>query len=105
MTCRIPFRARTEVAECKSFMTGSFDTAGKGKSALVVAAFRGLEAAVYTYTEQQVIDALHDVAKFFDIINIPILINKGIEHNFPILDLILTLHQHLAPKVIQRYGF
>ena len=36
-------------------MTGDFDTAGKGKSALIAAAYRNFEAEVYSYTEEQVI--------------------------------------------------
>lgn len=62
MTYRISFRARDEIAEWESYMTGNFDTAGKGKSALIVAAFRVLEARVYGYTEEQAVAAFHDVA-------------------------------------------
>lgn len=36
-------------------MTGEFDTSGKGKSALIAAAYRGLEAEVYSYTEEQIV--------------------------------------------------
>ena len=43
-------------------MTAQYDTSGKGKSALTAAAYRGLEAEVYSYTEEQVIGAFHDFA-------------------------------------------
>ena len=49
-------------------MTCKFDTTGKGKSAVIAAAPRRLEAEVYGYTEQQVIGFFHDMAKFFDAI-------------------------------------
>ena len=45
------------------------------------------------------------MAKFFDTISIPILINKALDLGFPLLDMVLTLHQHLAPRIIQCEGF
>ena len=41
-------------------MTGKFDTAGTGKSALVAAAYRNLKTEVYNITEEQVIATFHD---------------------------------------------
>lgn len=52
MLYRISLRARTEVAEWETHMTVAYDTSGKGKSALTAAAYRGLEAEVYKYTEE-----------------------------------------------------
>lgn len=45
------------------------------------------------------------MAKFFDTIGVPILVNKAREPEFPVLDIMLTLHQHLAPRIIQCEGF
>ena len=94
---RMSLRARHEVEDWESNMTGDFDTAGKGKSALIAAAHRNLEAEVYTFTEEQVIGVCQDMAKFFDPIDMPILINKAIGLGFPILDMALTMHQQSAP--------
>lgn len=52
---RMSLRGRHEVEEWEEDYTGDFDTAGKGKSALLAAAYRSLEAEVYNYTEEQVI--------------------------------------------------
>ena len=45
------------------------------------------------------------MAKFFDTISIPILIGKAMGLGFPLLDMMLTMHQHLAPRVLQCEGF
>jgi len=46
MLYRISLRSRKEVANWEEEMTAEFDTSGKGKSALVAAAYRGLEAEI-----------------------------------------------------------
>jgi len=55
MTYRISLWARRDVAEWEEQMEQPYDTSGKGKSALIAAAYRGLQAAIYSYTEEQVI--------------------------------------------------
>jgi len=64
MTYRISLRARTDVAEWEEQMEQPFDTSGKGKSALMAAAYRGLQAEIYNYTEEQVIGVFHDFENF-----------------------------------------
>lgn len=49
----------------KDSNTGPFDTAGKGKSALLAAACRNIKAEVYGQTEDQVIAVFHDFENFF----------------------------------------
>jgi len=66
MLYRIILRSRNTVVEWEDQMTGDFDTSGKGKSALIATAYRGLQAEVYKYTEEQVIGVFHDFEKFFD---------------------------------------
>lgn len=105
MLYRLSLRARGDVADWEEILTGDFDTAGKGKSALVAAAYRNLEAEFFSYTEEQVIATFHDFEKFFDSIHLPTLIHNVIAHEFPILDLALTIMQHMAPRVIQCAGF
>ena len=52
---RLSIRERHEVPNWETDMTGAFDTAGKGRSALI--------AAVYSYTAEQVIGVSHYLAK------------------------------------------
>jgi len=105
MLYRHTLRGRDQVAVWEDAHTGPFDTAGKGKSALLAAAYRSIKAEVYGQTEDQVIAVFHDFEKFFDTIDIPILIEKALELQFPVLDLALTIMQHLAPRVIQCDAF
>jgi len=108
MLYRMTLRGRGEVAEWESIMSAAsedFDMSGKGKSALVASAYRGLQAEIYKYTEEQVIGVFHDFEKFFDIVDLEVLMNKAIELQFPIIDLLVTMLQHMAPRVIQCDGF
>lgn len=105
MLYRITLRSRNNVAEWEDEETGDFDTPGKGKSALIAAAYRGLQAEIYKYTDEQVIGVFHDFEKIFDTIDLEILMQKTIEHNFPIVDLAYTMQQHTAPRIIQCDGF
>jgi len=101
-------RGRGEVAEWEHIMSAvseDFDMSGKGKSALVASAYRGLQAEIYKYTEEQVICVFHDFEKFFDTIDLEMLMNKAIELQFPIIDLLLTMLHHMAPRIIQCDGF
>lgn len=105
MLYRLPLRARGDVADWEELMTGDFDTSGKGKSALIAAAYRNLKAEVYNFIEEQVIATFHDFEKFFDSIHLPTLIQNAIDQEFPILDLALTIMQQMAPRIIQCAGF
>jgi len=78
-------RGRYEVEDWEDHMTCQSDTAGKGKSALIAAAYRNQEAEVYSYTQEQVIGVFHDMANLFDIIHIPFPINKAYGLGFPLL--------------------
>jgi len=105
MLYRTTLRSRNEVALWEEEHTGDFDTSGKGKSAMKAAAYRGLQAAIYKYTEEQVIEVSHDFEKFFDTIDLEILMQKALEHIFPIVDLALIMQQHMAPIIVQCDGF
>ena len=58
--------------------------AGRGKSALIAAAYRNLQAKVYNLTEDQVIATFHDFETFFDTIDLTILIEKARGLQFPL---------------------
>lgn len=105
MTYRISLRARGDVAEWEEQMEQPYDTSGKGKSALIAAAYRGLQAEIYNYTEEQYIGVFHDFGKIFDTIDLSILMESAVEASFPIIDLIITMPQHVAPTIIQCDSF
>jgi len=69
MLYRHTLRGREQVGLWEDNNTGSFDTAGKGKSALLAAAYRSIKAEVYGQTEDQVIAVFHDFEKIFDTID------------------------------------
>jgi len=48
---------------------------------------------------------LHDFEKFFDTIDLAILLEKTVEATFPIIDLLITMLQHMAPRLIQCDSF
>jgi len=55
---------------------GSQDLSSKGKSALLAAAYTGLEAEMYNYTDEEVSVVFHDFDKFLDTIKRSILMRK-----------------------------
>lgn len=101
MLYRHTLRGRGLAGQWEDNNTGSFDTAGKGKFALLAAAYRSIKAEIYGQTEDQVIAVCQDFEKFFDRIDLPILTENALELDFPVLDLALTIMQHIAPRVIQ----
>ena len=82
-----------------------FDTAGKGKSALVALSVRNLKAEVGNVLNFIVVGAFNDIEKFFDSVNLDSLCSSAIEHNFPKSMLVFALAQHTAPRVIQLGAF
>lgn len=84
MLYRHTVRGREQVGQWEDANTGPCDTAGKGKSVLLAAAYRSIKAEVYGQTEDQVIAVCHDCEKFFDTIDMPILIEQALELDFPI---------------------
>ena len=82
-----------------------FDTAGKGKSALVALSVRNLKAEVGNVLNFIVVGAFNDIEKFSDSVNLDSLCSSAIEHNFPKSMLVFALAQHTAPRVIQLGAF
>ena len=82
----------------------SFDSSAKGGSALYAALYRNLFAEIAHWLGEAPIAIFNDYYKFFDTIDIKILLQKCNEHDFPLIDSAILLQQHLAPRVIQANG-
>ena len=81
------------------------DTAMKGSSALDAALHRGLIAEVAFWLHEHFCSALNDFHKFFDTIDISVLLREACFVDYPPVELCLALQQHLAPRVIQVCSF
>ena len=101
MMCRIDNTVKEWEAEVRQ----PYDSAGKGSSALESALIRNMLAELAHWNNEYSAAILHDFEKFFDTIDIPILLNQAIKNQFPATELSLALQQHLAPRVIQVAGF
>ena len=83
----------------------SYDAAARGSSSLQASLYRNLLSEVAYYNEEEILAIFNDYDKFFDRIDIAILVNKIISTNYPLKDAVLALQQHLSPRVIQCEGF
>ena len=81
------------------------DTAKKGNSALDAALGRNLLAEVAFWIGQVFGAALNDFHKFFDTIDVSVLMQEAIKCQYPPVDMALALQQHLAPRTIQVSGY
>ena len=65
---------------------------------------RSLVAEVAVVLGIQAGCALNNFPIFFDSIDMCILLDESIKHTFSLHELLITLYQHLAPRVIQLHG-
>ncbi len=91
----------TNVKGWEARAVGSFDTAVKGSSDLSAACLRNLMAEVAVLCGFISGGLFNDFIKFFDTIDIPILIDRAEKAGSPLPDLALILFMHTAPRVIQ----
>ena len=75
MMCRIDNTVKDWEAQVKQ----PYDSAGKGSSALEPALIRNMRAEIAHWNNEFSAAILHDFEKFFDTIDIPILINQAIK--------------------------
>ncbi len=80
------------------------DSALPGRSPLDETAWRHLLMEQAVLLGKHVAQLLWDVAKFFDSLNIPLLIERAEELNFPIDQLVLGMQAHRAPRVLRVDG-
>ena len=82
----------------------SWDRARPGSSALDSAFERHLTAEIAIATGEKASAALWDFEKFFDTICVTLLIQHALDLCFPLIDLVLGLQMHLAPRYVQLLG-
>ena len=81
------------------------DTAQKGSSALLAALNRNLDAEIAAALGLESGGFFFDYEKFFDHLDIPILLAECIRLRLPARDIYLTILQHTAPRALQCAGF
>ena len=77
-----------------------YDTACKGSSALMAAAHRSMLSEIAVRNGFQVAGSFFDMAKFFDTVQTQPLFEAFVETGFPLVDAVMGLQVHMAPRVI-----
>ena len=80
---------------------GVWDAAVRGSSALRAAVLTLFGDEVATYSGEQVARMLWDLDKFYDSINISLLIDRAVEMGYPMVALALGIQMHMAPRVFR----
>ena len=83
----------------------SYDSASRGSSALLAALHRSLLSEVAEYSGEETVAAFNDYDKFFDNVDIEILVDKLIDNGYPLTEAAISLQQHVSPRNIQCQGF
>ena len=97
-------RTSSAVPEWEACNRQSYDTASKGTSALTAALVRNVRAELAASLNLHSAAVFNDYHKFFDTMDIEILIREAIANDFPLAELLLALLQHLSPRIIQVSG-
>ena len=105
MLYRMFMRTDKKIREWEINNMEDYDSARIGGSALHAALKRNLRAEVAFWLGHESAAMFNDFEKFFDTIDIKILIQNALDEGFPPVMLALVLQQHLAPRVIQANGF
>ena len=82
----------------------SCDYAKSGSSALLAGTTRALSAELAHAFGEHSCAVLWDFEKFFDSISPVLLIQRACSLGYPMLDLLLGLHIHLSPRILQSSG-
>ena len=85
-------------------MGSKTDSALAGTSPRVATALRALEMEQRSLRGEVVIQMLWDVEKYFDSIDIEVLVERAVRHGFPKEILIMGLQIHRAPRLIKVAG-
>ncbi len=105
MLYRMWCRANKSVKEWEQNNTQPYDTATIGSSALTAALCRNLQMEVASLLGFHSAAIFDDYEKFFDTMDVPILIQEAAAVKYPLDTLSISMQQHLAPRVIQANGF
>ena len=97
-------RADTTVDEWQRNNLTKYDTAQKGRSALVGATIRNLKAETAVMCGDTVACLFNDFKKFFDTMDMKTIIEQAKDTGFPLVALLYILTIHYAPRVLQVNG-
>ncbi len=82
-----------------------FDTCKPGSSALFAALVRNTEAEIAHWLNLKVGGLFHDFHKFFDTLNVSILLSEAIHTRYPPIEMAMAIQQHTAPRIIKLCNF
>ena len=105
MLYRMCLRGLKGVPKWERMFTQAYDKAKRGSSCLLTALARGLRAEIAHWCKRVPVAVFNDMEKFFDSIDIELLLHEAIQLDFPADILVMALQQHLAPRVIQAQGY
>lgn len=71
---------------------------------MFAASIRNFASEIHNYVGHAVVAVLYDFEKFFDSIRIDVLAAALKEMEFPMVDAVMALQQHLAPRIVQLQG-
>ena len=92
---------RDDIRFWESAISGPWDAAVKGSSALRAGVLGAFHDELHTQTGDEVASLLWDMDKFYDSINVIKLISKGIELGYPVVALALGMVMHMAMRVLK----
>jgi len=104
VTYRMAMRANTTVREWEIANKQSYDTATIGSSALMAALRRNVRAELAFWLKQSFATILNDYEKYFDTMDLRVLMVEAIHTDFPLGPMAFSLQQHMAPRVLQANG-
>jgi len=101
---RMTLRANTSVREWEVENKQEYDTATVGSSALMAALRRNLRAELAFWLSEHFATILNDYEKYFDTLDLRVLMVEAIFTRFPLGPMAFSLQQHMAPRVLQANG-
>ncbi len=81
-----------------------WDSAIKGSSPLRAAILRRLTAELAMDAHQDMVETYLDIKKFYDMIDVVILIDQAMELDFKPIVMYMSLQVHMAPRVLRAHG-
>ena len=82
-----------------------YDTCKPGSSALFVAITRNVDAEIASWLGMYAGSIYNDFKKFFDSMNVNILLEEAIRTNYPPVEMCMAIQMHMAPRVIKIQQF
>jgi hypothetical protein len=98
-------RSQPDVRQWEIETMADFDTCKPGSSALYAALGRALQAELANYAKEICGGLFHDWSKFFDTMNIAVLLIEALQTSYPPVHLAYAMQQHLAPRMIKLHNF